>query len=310
MSLLNLLPYRVRVPMQMRAHDKACLPVLQSPPIRAQQDGLVIFSMIGTKVLLPYLVAVKSLWGQLQRGRIILLDDGTLTDADKTMLAHHCDHPEIIAIKDVDMQGFPTGGCWERLLSILDRRAGDYVIQLDSDTVTIGAIDDVRQAIEAGRSFTLGGDPESADRGVMTVADYVTNHVPSPAEEDDHIQIVLERNMAALDGADRLHYIRGCAGFAGFAPSADARTKARRFVDQYGALLGAEMLAKWGSEQFMSNLLIANEPQTAVVLPGQRYINYWGTPWAPDTGFVHFIGTHRYSHGAYVAATRHALAKT
>lgn len=309
MSLLNLLPYRVRVPMQMRAHDSACGPVLAAPPIKAQQDGVVLFSMIGTKVLLPYLVAVKSLWSQLQRGRVILLDDGTLTADDKAVLAQHCDNPEIIAITDVDNQGFPTGGCWERLLAILDRRDGDYVIQLDSDTVTIGAIDEVRKAIDEGRSFTLGGDPESADRGVMKVADYVAHHVPAKAEADDHIQIIMERAMAALQDAGALHYIRGCAGFAGFAPSNDGRSKARLFVDQYRTLLGADNLAKWGSEQFMSNLLIANEPKTPIVLPGRRYINYWGTPWAKDTGFVHFIGTHRYSRGAYSAATRTALAK-
>ena len=71
-------------------HGRAVRSILDTPPIVPLDDGVVLFSMIGTAVLLPYLVAVKSLHAQLQRGRIMLLDDGTLTATDKAHLAHHC----------------------------------------------------------------------------------------------------------------------------------------------------------------------------------------------------------------------------
>ena len=72
-----LLPRRWRVKQDAARHAAAIADILETPPIVPRQDGVVLFSMIGTAVLLPYLVAVKSLWHQLGRGRIALLDDGT-----------------------------------------------------------------------------------------------------------------------------------------------------------------------------------------------------------------------------------------
>ena len=87
------LPYRWRRRIDSGRHDRAIRAILDTPPIRPATDGLVLFSMIGTAVLLPYLVAVKSLWHQLRRGRIVILDDGTLTASDKAVLARHCGDP-------------------------------------------------------------------------------------------------------------------------------------------------------------------------------------------------------------------------
>src|SRR3546814_13518062 len=70
-----------------RMHRVAARAVLDTPPIAPADDGLILFSMIGTRVLLSYLVAVKSLYGRLGRGRIAILDDGTLTAADRAVLA-------------------------------------------------------------------------------------------------------------------------------------------------------------------------------------------------------------------------------
>ena len=49
---------------------RGCRAVLATPPARTRDDGVVIFSMIGTKVLLPYLVAAKSFQSRLGRGRV------------------------------------------------------------------------------------------------------------------------------------------------------------------------------------------------------------------------------------------------
>jgi hypothetical protein len=136
--------------------------VLASAPVRAVDDGVILFSMIGTRVVLPYLVAAKSLHARLGRGRFAILDDGTLTEVDKDLLARHLDHPEIRSIHAVDTGAAPRGGCWERLLTLLELRRDAYVIQLDSDTVTLGPVEEITQAIAAGRNFTLRGDRDAA----------------------------------------------------------------------------------------------------------------------------------------------------
>src|SRR3546814_1590882 len=60
-----------------------------TPPVQSYNDGVVIFSMIGTEVMTPYLVAAKSLHHHLKRGRMVIMDDGTLTDRDRSVLRQH-----------------------------------------------------------------------------------------------------------------------------------------------------------------------------------------------------------------------------
>ena len=304
--LNRFLPYRLQARLNNWRHDRACRPVLETAPIRPANDGLVIFSMMGTAVLLPYLVAVKSFWSHVQRGRVVILSDGTLTSEDRAVLAWHCGKPEIIDIADVDHNGFPAGGAWERFLSILDRRADDYVIQLDSDTVTLGPPDVVADAIAGNRSFTLLGGPEW-DIGVTRCSEFAPPP-PNSAADARHIQSRMERSLSQIADADRRGYIRGCAGFAGFARGGDARELARFFHDEMARLLGREAMAEWGSEQVTSSFVVANDPDP-VLLPYRQYGNYWAEPWDSDCRFMHFVGAHRHDGTAYRDATRAALAQ-
>lgn len=278
--------------------------VLATPPLRVANDGVVLFSMIGTRVLAPYLVAAKSLHAQLQRGRFVILDDGTLTAEDKAALAHHLDSPEIRSIADVTFAPCPKGGCWERLLTLLELRRDNYVIQLDSDTVTLGPVPEIAEAIAAGRDFTLlGGD----DAAWLPVDAYAHDLATVPG--DIHVQAKAEAAMVVLakDVGGLTHYIRGCAGFAGFAPGGRGREIADGFSVAAGNLLGAETWAEWGSEQVMSNVIVANEGQP-LLLPYSRYLNFWNEPVEARAAFVHFVGTYRYHRGAYSRAARQAIA--
>ncbi|MFM6930751.1 MAG: hypothetical protein ACKOUT_00735 [Novosphingobium sp.] len=278
--------------------------VLATPPARAADDGVVIFSMIGTRVLLPYLVAAKSLHARLGRGRFAILDDGTLTAADKALLAAHLDSPEIRSIAAVDVGQCPRGGCWERLLTLLELRRDNYVIQLDSDTVTLGRVDEIAAAIDARRDFTLRGEAGSA---WLPVTSFGGDFADLPASA--HVQIKIESLLprVAAKAGGLTHYVRGCAGFAGFAPGGPGRELADMFSRAAADALGAEVWAQWGSEQVMSNLYIANEGEP-VLLPYGRYLNFWNEPVSGEAAFVHFVGTFRYHGGAYAAAARSALA--
>ncbi|OCC25431.1 hypothetical protein MB02_01920 [Croceicoccus estronivorus] len=299
------LPYRLRNRIDMGRHDRAIRSILDTPPIHPSDDGVVLFSMIGTAVVLPYLVAVKSLWRQLQRGRVVLLDDGTLTPSDKAVLARHCGDPEIIPIGSIETGEFPQGGCWERFLTILDRRQGEYWIQLDSDTVTLGPVPEVMQAIAMNRSFTmLGGEDGSI--GALPLAEFAERLYPA-GPESGHIQARIESRMGEMRQDTDWRYIRGCAGFTGFAAGGTGRPLAAAFLAEMTRLVGEREAVTWGTEQIASNFHIANEP-APILLPADRYLNYWGEPWSGDACFVHFVGTHRYDNNAYAEESGKAIA--
>lgn len=276
--------------------------ILMTPPIMPADDGVILYSMIGTRVLLPYLVAVKSLHAQLKRGRVVILDDGTLTPTDKALLNQHCGNPEIHSIASVDLGGCPPKSCWERLLLLLELRRDHYVIQLDSDTVTLGPVPEVAAAIRAGRDFTLRGDHDSA---WLTLDQFDAIRAPyDPLDPATHIQDATEAILGRVDAGlpEQRHYVRGCAGFAGFAPGGLGPQVARDFSREAEAILGRDSWKRWGSEQVMSNVIIANEGEP-VLLPYDRYLNFWNADVPRDASFVHFIGTYRFHRGAYVDAT-------
>ena len=179
--------------------------------------------------------------------------------------------------------------------------------QIRSHTVTLGAIPDVVEAISQGRNFTLKGEAVSR---WMTVEEFVATPPfydwQDPATHvQDVAEALLPRLPAGLEG--QRHYVRGCAGFAGFAPGGHGTELAKQFCAEITALIGRESWSRWGSEQVMSNVIIANEGEP-VLLPYGCYLNFWNEPVPADVAFMHFIGTYRYHGGAYLDATRKAIA--
>jgi hypothetical protein len=288
------------------SHERAARGILDTRPIVAADDGVILFSMIGTAVLIPYLVAIKSLHFHLGRGRIMLLNDGTLTAEDRAILARHCDNPIILEKPDISTSPCPRDNCWERLLAILDQRSGAYVIQLDSDTVTTGPVPEVAAAISANKSFTLAGGVSEAEAGFRSATEIATifhTHGPNV----DHVQAKAEVAIASMPNADKIQYIRGCAGFAGFARSDTGRTLVSNFSQAMDERLG-DIWQQWGSEQVASNFVIANDPDP-VQLPYDRYVNHWSEALPKDPAFVHFIGTYRFGRGNYSRSTQEAIAR-
>ncbi|MFM7029230.1 MAG: hypothetical protein ACKOXK_11230 [Chakrabartia sp.] len=262
--------------------------------------------MIGTASVLPYLVAVKSLRHWLGSGRVVLLDDGTLTGADQAVLHHHCNAPPIVSASIGTGQDTPKGGCWERLLTLLDLAQSAYVIQLDSDTLTLGPVPEVRAALEDHRPFTLCGGPDSAFLPVVQAARQAragmteaTAHIQSRAEA------VLDQ-MACSPKNGGPFYVRGCAAFAGFPPGQISPADACAFSKAAEQLLG-QRWHEWGSEQVTSNFLIANAPNP-VLLRAPDYDNHWRQDMAAAR-FAHFPGTHRYAAGQYAALVRRVVAQ-
>jgi len=292
------------------AHLAQCKAVYATPPITPHDDGVVVFSMIGTRVVAPYLVAVKSFLRELDRARVVLLDDGSLTGQDHERLSAHLGNPEVRSIRDVHTGAAPRGGCWERLMTLIDLSAHDYVIQLDSDTVTLGPVSEVRAAIDAGRCFTILGGTDGEEQGLKTLRDFrrdVYPGGPGKIEADAHVQTQIEARMDQLPNADDRRYVRACAAFAGFAPGSVTRDDAIAFSRAAEDAVGADVWRQWGSEQVASNYLVANTAGP-VLLPYARYYHFWDDGDRDDPALAHFPGTHRYTGNSYARATAAALA--
>ncbi len=289
-----------------KRHDLAAAAILKTPPILARDDGLILFSMIGTAVLNSYLVAIKSLHNELDMGRIMLLNDGTLTAQDRRDLAFHCSNPVIIEMSDIDVSPCPSGNCWERLMAILNQRGAHYVIQLDSDIVVTGAIPEVLGAIAANSSFTLGGDAAAVENGFMS-AELLAHKIYPNGPPSNHVQHQAESRFGQLSNSDTRRYIRGCAGFAGFSRGTSGRETLVAFSQEIEGMIGAKW-HEWGSEQIASNYVIANDSKPQV-LPYDRYVNHWDTSLPAGARLIHFIGTHRYDRGNYLRATKDVIAR-
>ena len=248
-----------------------------------------------------YLLALKSLTKHVGWPRQVhVVNDGSLRDGDITILRGQIPNLVVTALADIDTGQCPQGSCWERLCYILDLSASTYVIQMDSDTVTLSDLTEVAACIAANRSFTMG---THTGQEIETVA--AARERVSQWTDTDHVQVVAEMAMGVLPDQNLL-YVRGSAGFAGFAKGVFSRQSLESFSMAMEDILGSEKWNEWGSEQAASNFMIANAPD-ALVLKSPRYVNHFPDIDISQAAFVHFVGAHRYDNGNYLRLSRHIL---
>lgn len=266
--------------------------LLATPAITlGEASAPIVLSQLQHKDLLMYLAAIKSFARQLAPSAVHVVNDGSLTPQDCALLAQHVPGIRFHALADSREPGLPSGGTWERLIAIARLSQTHYVIQLDADTLTRGAIDEVAQLAQTNRAFTIGTwdgqEIESAhERAAQTRA-------RSPGAT--HVQMQAEVHFDRLVSVPGLKYVRGCSGFAGFSAGSDKLQLMHRLSAEMQKLIGEKWL-EWGSEQVMSNLVVANEPD-AMVLPHPDYTDC--EKMQPRSRFVHFIGTCRFRGGRY-----------
>src|SRR5947209_8037691 len=129
--------------------------IIGTPPLRLQSDSPILLSMLCHRDVIAYLVAIKSLYMGLQQGRVIVINDGSLTDDDTTTLEYHIPDIQILDIASISTGTCPRGGTWERLVKIVELSANSYIIQIDADIVVCAPIPEVVQAVRDNRSFLL-----------------------------------------------------------------------------------------------------------------------------------------------------------
>lgn len=278
-----------------------CAGALRTPPLRPRPAPLRIVSMLRHDDVLMYLLAIKSFYRRIDGGEIIVLDDGTLTDADRAILHEHIEAFQIVRIDDIDTGPCPRGGAWERLLYILDQSRESYVVQLDADILTTGPLQDVVAATRGNRAFTLRGGPGEAVVDLPAAAAQVSGLDPR------YLQIRAELALPGLPAELGRLYIRGSAGFAGFARGGPGRDIAEAFSTRMEAMMGRAWHG-WGTEQVTSNFIVANSPDP-VALPWPTYCCFEPPCDGSGAHLVHFVGTWRFQRGVYIRQSRAAIAE-
>ena len=276
--------------------------VFDTAPIRlGDASAPSVLSQLQHKDVLMYLAALKSFAAQLAPREVHVVDDGSLTAGDRALIAHHAPGVRFHVLAECRDPKLPKGGTWERLTTIARLSVDRYVIQLDADTLTLGALNDVSAAVASGRSFSIGTWDGQALESVAERSNTARQHL---ASGKPHVQLLAEAHFDRFNSAPTLKYVRGCSGFSGFAPGMGKLELMRDLSEQMQAMLGERWL-EWGSEQVMSNLLVANQPE-AIVLPHPEYADC--EKMRPGiTRFVHFIGTCRFRRGVYADQVRRHL---
>jgi hypothetical protein len=271
-----------------------CKGVLQSAPVALDASShLALLSQLQHKDVLMFLLALKSFARQIAPRAVYVVNDGSLSADDRRLLKDHVPGLAILELPAFRSPSCPSGGTWERLLAIASLVDDHYVIQLDSDTLTLGPIDDVRKCIGNETAFALGTWDNQKMETMRERSETARKLEP---ERSKHVQVVAEANFDKLTDFGSLRYVRGCSGFAGFARKSFTRDFVEGISVEMQAAIG-EKWREWGSEQVMSNIVVANVPN-AVVLPHPKYADcHKMRPGV--TQFIHFIGSCRFDGGTY-----------
>ncbi|MBI2798814.1 MAG: hypothetical protein HYX63_00780 [Gammaproteobacteria bacterium] len=265
---------------------------------------LAVLSQLQHKDVPLALLAFKSFAQRVDVGRVFILNDGSLTSADHATLTFHLADPTFLKLSDYSSRHCPKGGCWERLLAISTLVKNYYVVQLDSDTLTIGDISEVQQCIARNESFVIG----TWDRQTLETMKFRNQEAQrhlSGTQGRSHIQLAAEAAFDRLSGYEDLRYVRGCAGFTGFGKGSFEPAFVEGISGEMLEILGPRW-TEWGSEQVMSNIVIANIPGSGV-LPHPKFSDcmkyHSGT-----TAFIHFIGSCRFRGSLYAMHARKVVA--
>ena len=296
--------YQLKDRVRRHRFASACKGVLQAPPVALDaSSNLVVLSQVQHKDVLLFLLAAKSFAQRVKPGAIYVLNDGSLTANDCAVLREHVPGLNLLELAEFRSDACPRGGTWERLLAIASLVHDHYVIQLDSDTLTTGSIDEVRHCVEHQAAFALGTWNKQKIEPMRE--QYETARKLAP-QADSHVQVVAEANFDKLDGFESLQYVRGCSGFAGFARQSFTRGFVEAISGQMQVAIGAKW-SEWGSEQVMSNIVLANI-RGAIVMPHPKYADCHKMQ--PGlTEFIHFIGSCRFDNGNYARLGAQVIAR-
>jgi hypothetical protein len=282
-----------------RRFDVTARKILNTEPLPQLGDSPLFISMVCHRDLVSYLLAIKSLYMSFGHGKVLVINDGSLTSSDLGIIAHHVPRAELIELKDIRVGSCPRADFfWERLVKIVELSTETYVIQIDADTLASGQIPEVIQCWRDNTSFLLGTGSGRAVSSASETAKLVQGWIEKNGWKDVPVYVEAEASLDKLPGAAQRLYVHASAGFAGFARGAFKMRDLEWFSSIMSQILGGQRWTEYGSEQVASNYILANAPG-ATVLPFPRYACFEPQLESGDHAFLHFIGTYRYDNGVY-----------
>ena len=290
--------YRLRRTLKTTRFDRQIAGILQTDPLPVKDAPWCIVSMVAGRDVPMYLVAMKSFYRRLGRGKIVAIIDRDLKQPLRELLVKHLPGIEFVVLEDISPEPCQRGGTWERLVYCIDRSEREYTIQLDSDTLTVGDLDEVKDCIVRNRAFTMS---DGFTRMTLREAANMGEATPS-----NYIGIATEKAFAGYEGAEGLYYIRGSSGFAGFAKGGFTRAAITTFHQKMEKLVGERRWREWGTEQSGSNFAIANSPDP-IVLPYPEYASFDHHVPRPKVKLFHFIGAFRFDDGYFALRSQETI---
>ena len=286
--------YRLRKNLNRRRFDRLTRGILETPPIQITDAPWSVISMVSNHDVQMYILSVKSFYARIGRGKIIAIIDRDMPQQLRNLLEEHISGIRFAILEDIDTGRCQRGGTWERLIYLLNHAQSEYAIQLDSDTLAFGTnLSEIVQCAEENRAFTLNNHHDSY---ILTLREYAED---ARGLDSGYVGIAAERLFDRYPDCDRLKYVRGSSGLAGFAVRGFAPGRIEEFHEIMGNMMGDETWRKWGTEQCASNFAVANSPN-AFILPYPKYANFApGTP-HPENAFMHFIGSCRYDDDFFI----------
>jgi hypothetical protein len=232
-------------------------------------------------------------------GTVAIINDGSLTSADLAILKHHIPRMNVFQIKDIKVPSCPRADFfWERLIKIIDLSHKHYLIQVDADTLVLGAIPEVVQCWQENKSFLLGTGSGQEVLPAPRTAQMVQGWIKANGWTDIPAFLEAEASLDKLPSAVESSYVHASAGFAGFARGAFRLADLEWFSTTMSEILGPGRWREYGTEQIASNYVLANAPG-AKVLPFPRYACFEPHLRLGDHAFLHFLGKYRYEQGEY-----------
>ncbi len=299
----NIMFYQLKDTLNRYRFSRACKQIFKTPPVLADTDQPVaVLTQLQHKDVILFLVAVKTFARQVPLSKVFIINDGSLTNDDLETLLKHIPIADIYDAKQFSDPLCPTGACWERLLAIAHFIDQFFIIQLDSDTLTLSAVNEIIENIKSNTGFVIGTwDNQKIEPMIVSSERVQKNINPSL---DAHVQMVAEAHFSKLEGCENLRYARGCAGFSGF----PKQSFNKQFIIDFSIKMEKEIGSKWrewGSEQVMSNVVVANIDKS-MVLPHPKYTDCKKMK-LPDTCFIHFIGECRFSSSIYAKLAQNEI---
>jgi hypothetical protein len=285
--------------------SEACKQIFFTAPVTAAtNEPVAVLTQLQHKDVILFLIAIKTFAKQVPLSKVFIINDGSLNEDDFIILRQHIPIADFYDTEQFAESSCPRGGTWERLLAIASFIDQFFIIQLDSDTLTLSALDEVKDHIKTNTGFVIGTWDNQEIEPMYAASELIQKNVDQAI--DLHVQTLAEAHFTKLEGSENLRYVRGCSGFSGF-PKGSFN---KQFIIDFSNKMENEIGSKWhewGSEQVMSNVVVANLDK-AEVLPHPKFSDCNNMK-LPCTCFIHFIGKCRFKRSIYAKLAQNEIRK-